>query len=121
MLLISIAGLLGLFILNLTFGMKYGFGFRHYWFPETEHFLGGFFMAMFLSNFTNSAVLIFIGLGVITFLWELMEYLIAYFKKSTDYMKKTFKIKNVNSGWKDTIFDIFLNFSGAAIFVYFIL
>jgi len=119
MFLISIAGLSGLFILDLTFGMKYGFGFRHYWFPELEHFLGGFFMAMFLSNFTNSTVLIFIGLAAITFLWELAEYLIARFRKSADYYEKIFKIKYVNSGWQDTILDIFLNFFGAAIFVYF--
>ena len=119
MFLISILGLSGLFILNLIFGMKYGFGFRHYWFPETEHFLGGFFMTMFLSNFTNSAALIFTGLAAITFLLELVEYLISRFSKSADYYEKIFKIKYVNSGWKDTILDIFLNFFGAAIFVYF--
>lgn len=110
MLLISIIGLFSLFILNLTFGMKYGFGFGHYWFFELEHFLGGFFMAMFLSNFANSIVSIFIGLAVITFLWELAEYLIARSRKS-----------NVNPGWKDTMLDVILNFVGAIIFMYFAL
>jgi len=120
-LLLSIVGLLSLFILNLVFGIKYGFGFRHYWFFEILHFLGGFFVAMFLVNFTNSVASIFIGLAVITFLWELVEYLIACFRKSADYMKKTFKVKNINPGWKDTILDIILNFTGAAVFVYYVL
>lgn len=120
MLLISITGLLGLFILNLTFGMKYGFGFRHYWFPETLHFLGGFFMAMFLANFLNSAILIFAGLAAVAFLWELAEYLIPRFKKAARYYEKTFNIKYVSNGWGDTILDIILNFTGAAIFIYFV-
>jgi len=117
MLIISIITLIGLFLLNVLFGMKYGFGYRHYWFFELEHFVGGFFVAMFLSNFTNSVILIFSGLAVVTFLWELLEYLISRFWKSANYMRKTFKIKDVNPGWKDTVLDIFLNFLGATIFI----
>src|SRR3990167_1862362 len=49
MLIFSLFGLTGLFIINILFGMYYGFGTRHYWFFELEHFLGGFFVAMFLS------------------------------------------------------------------------
>ncbi len=119
MLIFSIFGLAGLFTINILFGIYYGFGARHYWFFEVEHFLSGFFVAMFLSNFTNSAVLIFIGLAVVTFLWELAEYLIARFRKSEKYMKKTFHIKSVDPEWKDTVLDIFLNFLGAAIFIVF--
>ena len=121
MLLLSVIGLLGLFILNLMFGMKYGFGFRHYWFPETLHFLGGFFMAMFLANFTNSKILIFVGLAAVTFLWELVEYLIPRFKKLPRYYEKTFNVKYVSNGLGDTVLDIILNFAGAAIFMYFAL
>ncbi len=117
MLIFSIFGLVGLFIINILFGVYYGFGIRHYWFFELEHFLGGFFVAIFLSNFTNSTVLIFIGLAAITFLWEFTEYLIARRRKSADYMKKTFKVKDVNPRWKDTMLDIFLNFLGAAIYI----
>ena len=79
--------------------------------------MGGFFVAMFLSNFTSSVVFIFVSLAVITFLWELLEYLIARFRKSGNYMKKTFKVTNINPRWKDTTLDIFLNFLGAIIFI----
>src|SRR3989344_2032039 len=117
MLIFSIFGLAGLFIINIFFGMYYGFGPRHYWFFEAEHFLGGFFVAMFLSNFTDSVVSIFLGLVIVTFLWELSEYLISQFQKSANYMKKTFHLKSVATSWKDTILDIILNFFGAAVFI----
>ena len=119
MFIFSIFGLIYIFIINILFGMYYGFGTRHYWFLETEHFLGGFFVAMFLYNFTGSIVLILIGLAIITFLWELSEYLIARFRKSANYIKREFHIKNVNPRWKDTVLDIVLNFLGAAIFIVF--
>jgi len=117
MFIFSIIVLVVLFLINILFGMKFGFGYRHYWFFELEHFLGGFFVAMFLSNFTSSVVFIFVSLAVITFLWELLEYLIARFRKSGNYMKKTFKVTNINPRWKDTTLDIFLNFLGAIIFI----
>ena len=119
MLIFSIFGLAGLFVINILFGMYYGFGARHYCFFEAEHFLGGFFVAMFLSNFTSSVVFIFSGLAVITFLWEFLEYLIARFRKSANYFKRSFHIKKVNPIWQDTTLDIFLNFLGAAIFIVF--
>lgn len=108
MLTTSVLGLSGIFTLNILFGMYYGFGFRHYWFFELEHFFGGFFVAMFLMNFTDSVILIFAWLAIITFLWELTEYLIFKFRKSA----------KLNPGWKDTILDIILNFSGAAVFIF---
>lgn len=117
MFIFSIIALAGLFFINIIFGMHYGFGTRHYWFFETEHFLGGFFVAMFLSNFTSSVVFVFVSLAVITFLWELLEYLISQFQKSVNYMKKTFHLKSVATSWKDTILDIILDFSGAAVFI----
>ena len=117
MFIISIIALIVLFVVNILFGIKYGFGFRHYWFFEFEHSWGGFFIAMFLANFTDSLILIFVGLGIASFIWELMEYLIARFKKSKNYMKKTFHIKNVQPEWKDTTLDIILNFSGAIVFI----
>lgn len=117
MFIFSIFGLAGLFIINIFFGMYHGFGTKHYWFFEAEHFLGGFFVAMFLSNFTGSIISIFIGLAIVTFLWELAEYLISQFQKSANYMKKTFHLKSVATSRKDTILDIILNFSGAAVFI----
>lgn len=121
MLLISVISLSGLFILNLTFGIKYGFGFRHYWFFETLHFLGGFFLAMFLANFTDLKILIFAGIAITSFLWEITEYLIWKIPKLSSGFKKTFDLKkniNIKPKWQDTVLDIILNFSGAAIFAY---
>ena len=117
MLIFSVIALVFLFLVNILFGVKLKFGYKHYWFFEFEHFLGGFFVAMFLSNFTDLVALIFIGLAVITFLWELVEYLIARFRKSSNYIKRSFHIKNVSPAWKDTTLDIILNFLGAAVFI----
>ena len=124
MLIISAISLFGLFTLNLVFGMKYGFGFQHYWFFETLHFLGGFFVAMFLSNFTDSKILIFIGIAVVSFLWETAEYLLGKNQKLSAGFKKTFNLrKNINlrPKWQDTVLDIILNFAGAITFIYFAL
>lgn len=114
----SAAILLGIFILNMTVGMYYGFGVRHYWFFQTLHFLGGFFVAMFLSGFFQSAGLILAGLGIVTILWESTELLIPKIPAMSRYMKSKFQLKNVNPEWKDTVFDVILNFSGAILFIY---
>ena len=73
----SLLILIFIFVLNIAVGIYYGFGERHYWFYETLHFLGGFFVAMFFSNFTHSWQMIFLGLAGVSFLWELMEYLLV--------------------------------------------
>lgn len=122
MLLISILSLLSLFILNLVFGIKYGFGFRHYWFFEALHFLSGFFLAILFASFTDSKILIFSGIAIASFLWETAEYLIGRIPKLSAGFKRTFDLKkniNLKPKWQDTILDIILNFTGAAIFVYF--
>lgn len=124
MLLISTIGLLGLFVLNLMFGIKYGFGLRHYWFFEVLHFLGGFFLAMFLANFTDLKILIFAGIAIVSFLWETAEYLLGKIPKLSAGFKKTFDLKkniNLQPKWQDTILDVILNFTGATVFVYFAL
>jgi len=118
MLITSIITLFAIFILNLVVGLYYGFGTRHYWFFQTLHFLGGFFITMFFSNFSESTTLILISLGIVTVLWESMEFLIAYMPKASNYMKNKFRLKNVSFEWKDTIFDIILNFSGAIFFFF---
>ena len=115
----SAAVLLGIFVINLTVGMYYGFGVRHYWFFQTLHFLGGFFVAMLLSSFFQSAGLILIGLGIVTVLWELAEVLLASIPTLSRYMKKQFRLKNVDYKWADGLFDIALNFTGALVFLYF--
>ena len=124
MLIGSIIALTGLFIINVVFGMHYGFGFKHYWFFETLHFLGGFFLAMFLANFTYSKILIFIGIAIVSFLWEFAEYLLGKIPKLSSGFKKPFDLKkniNLQPKWPDTFLDVILNFAGAAVFVYFLM
>lgn len=115
MLILSLLILIFLFVFNII-SMYYGFGFRHYWFDETLHFLGGFFVAMFLSNFTNSWQMILLGLAGISFLWELTEYLLVKIKLLTKLFRKEFHTKpEYKLG--DTVLDLFLNFVGAATFL----
>ena len=118
LIIVSILASFSLFVLNLVLGMYYGFGPRHYWFPETLHFLGGFFVAMFFSNFSISRGQILIGLGAVTLVWELFEFLIAKIPSWNNYIKKKFRLKRVDFKFVDTTFDVFLNFAGALIFIY---
>lgn len=74
-----------------------------YWFSEISHFWGGFFMAIWLSVFFKSPRIIFWGLVMVTLSWEIMEYFIAGNYWIAD--------------WRDTIFDVFLNFSGLMVFM----
>ena len=99
--------------------MYYRFGYRHYWFFESLHFLGGFFVASFFSNFFNSSVWILIGLSIVVFLWESAEVLVAKIPVSARYLRKTFKQKDAMPKLWDTVLDITLDFIGALIFIYF--
>ncbi len=79
---------------------------------------------MFLANFTYSKILIFIGIASASFLWEFAEYLIGKIPKLSAGFKKTFDLKknvNLQPKWQDTVLDVILNFTGAAIFVYFLM
>ena len=117
----SIIILAGIFILSLVVGSYYKFGVRHSWFFETMHFLGGFFVAMFFSNFTSSTYLILAYLCIVIFLWELMEILNARIPLLTKFIKKTIKLKleDITPKWRDTVLDIILDFAGALLFIYF--
>lgn len=117
-LIISLVILFLIFILNLIVGMYYGFGVRHHWFFQIEHVLGGFFVAMFLSSFTDSRVVILIGLAVVTFIWELLEYAVAYIPSWSEYIKTTLRLRNVEYSWADGIFDLVCNYAGAILFLY---
>lgn len=112
---LSLLTLISIFVINLVFGMYYGFGKRHYWFYEMLHFLGGFFVTMFLYNFTDSWQMIFLVLAVISFIWELIEYLLVKIQFLSKFVSKKFHAKpEFKLG--DTVLDLFLNFTGALIF-----
>ena len=115
-LILSISGLIGIFILNIVVGLFLGFGKRHYWFFELEHFLGGFFVAMFFANFTDSTRLILLGVAVVSAVWESAEYLVAKIPRVSEYLKMASHQRSVMPEWKDTVLDIILNFAGAFVF-----
>ncbi len=75
-------------------------------------------MAMFFSSFLQSAGLVLVGLGIVTVLWETMEFLIASVPSFSRYIKKRFRLKSVDYKWLDTLFDLALNFTGAIVFLY---
>lgn len=116
MIILSIVVIAGLFILNLIFGMYFGFGIRHYWFFEALHFLAGFFIAMFLLEFTKSYQTIFLILVIVSFIWELSEYLLFKLSTLSKLFKKTFNFKPEYK-LDDTILDLTLNFAGATTFI----
>lgn len=110
--------LLGIFILNLIVGMYYGFGVRHCWFSQILHFCGGFFVAMFFASIFSQVSWILISLGIVSILWESMEFLLAWIPTLSRYVKRRFRLKSVDYEWADALFDIVLNFSGAILFIY---
>ena len=117
---ISVIALSSLFILNITVGLYYSFGIRHYWFFELEHVLGGFFVAMFLKSFTDSNKLILIGLMAITLIWELAEIIIPKAPALAAHMKNKLRLtqKEIAYSWADGAFDLVCNYIGAIIFIY---
>ena len=75
---------------------------------------------MFLSNFTDSKIFIFLGIATVSFLWEIAEYLIGKVPELSINFKKAFSLKknmNLQPKLQDTILDIILNFAGAVGFI----
>lgn len=118
MLIISLVALFLIFILNLIVGVYYGFGYRHYWFFQFEHLLGGFFVASFFKSFTDSWASILIGLGIVSLVWESVEYIVAMDPSLANYIKKQLRLKNLKYSWADSIFDLVCNYSGAVLLLY---
>lgn len=77
-------------------------------------------MAMFFSNFLETAAGVLIGLGTVTFLWESGEFLIAKIPTVAKYTKRKFHTRDITPKGLDTVFDVLLNFAGATMFLYFI-
>lgn len=117
-LIISVVALSSIFILNIFFGMYYGFGFRHYWFFQVEHVLGGFFVALFFKSFIDSWTWVLIGLGIVSFIWESAEYIMARVPVLANYIKKQLRLKNLKYSWADGIFDLVCNYAGAILLLY---
>ncbi len=120
MLIASLIILPVIFLLDLTVGMYYGFGFRHYWFFQVEHVLGGFFVAMFFAGLTDSRTAVLIGLAVVTLIWESLEYAAAHIPSWSKYIKIKLRLEKVEFSWADSAFDIVCNYAGAFLLLYFL-
>ncbi len=114
MILTALIGLVALFVLDVGVGIRRGFGFRHYWFFEVLHFLGGFFVAMLMASFLSFWQTM-AGLALITVLWEGLELLLAE-PKLGRRLREILRLPLKEYSWWDTSFDIVLNYLGAFLF-----
>lgn len=80
--------------------------------------MGGFFVAMFFASFTDSWPVILVGLAVVTFIWESLEYAIAHVTSWSEYIKIKLRLKKVEFSWADVVFDLVCNYIGALLFLY---
>src|SRR3989338_3757965 len=115
--LISILFLIFLYILVISLS-KYGNKF--YWFFETAHFLGGFFVAIFFSNFFDSSLFIIFGVLMVGLLWEIWEFMVNKNADLRQFLMRRFNYYVDKVTWPDTILDLFLGFLGAIVYLYII-
>ena len=112
---IPILALAFLYILVISlskYGNKYG------WFYEIAHFLGGFFVAMFLSKFLfeNRSIIIFVIL--IGILWEVGELVVNKNRKIQQFLINKFNYYIDRETTSGIMLDIFLDFLGVTAFIY---
>lgn len=119
MLIFSIFALLALYITNTYIGSHFKEK-KVYWFFELSHFLGGFLIALFLSNFSDDALNILYGVFLVGLFWEVYELTIDRSKKIRTFLSK-FGIRQSLMTLPDTLLDLFLDMLGAFIFIKFFL
>ncbi|MBI2068772.1 MAG: hypothetical protein HYT67_01565 [Candidatus Yanofskybacteria bacterium] len=118
--------LVAIFVFNI-FGLYFGWYLDYFWFDMTLHFLGGFFMAIFLSIYLKDHLLdnsklknTLIILGVVSFVgvtWEFAEYIANQTLIEPFY--KYFGVKSYFMGdLADTVNDLTLDMLGAASFAW---
>lgn len=114
---IAVVGALLLFFVNAYIGMYLGFGVKHYWFTESLHLLGGFFVAMFFYGFSDSTNRIFFLVLLTAILWELTEYLVDTVPLLSNYIKDFLRLKSTAITPGDTLLDLVLGIVGATLFL----
>lgn len=126
---LAILALILIFLFDLVFGLGFKF-YRYQYFDMSLHFLGGFFVAMFFTNFLNSnyadkslskaKISIFSLIIVSTTLfvgvfWEFLEYLVTVYYR--DYLLQKYSVICCIGNLDDTIGDLVFDITGALIFV----
>lgn len=109
-----------IFLVNAV-GMYFGFYMKFWWFDMSLHFLGGFFMAMFMAHYLMDVKMpsklkgfLIIGSTVtlIGVLWEFAEYLAS--QTLIEPLYRTFGIKTYFIGdLEDTMSDLLMDMIGA--------
>lgn len=112
---LSILVLAFLYILAI-FSSRYGD--KSYWFFELEHFLGGFFVAMFLSNFLFNSRSIIVFVVLIGILWEMGELIVNKNRKLKQFLINKLNYYIDRETIADIMLDLCLDFLGAATFLY---
>jgi len=106
---VSIAGLIILFLVNL-WGARRGYyrkGEENFWFDKIMHFCGGFFVAVFWFGLTQNSIYIILLTLIIGIIWEIAEYIYGVYK-----FKKTGTGKYMTET-RDTLEDLFFDLLGA--------
>lgn len=88
--------------------MKYD---NSYWFFELFHFLGGFFLAMFFSNFLDLGVWVLYAVIAAGIFWEILEFIVFLSSRLKTLLRQN------QLTLRDTFLDLFLDAFGGAIFV----
>lgn len=108
-----------MFFVNLYGIYNDSYTVRYYWFSELEHFLGGFFIAFWLTSISRSRRFIWLGLIIAIFGWELTECLLANVPSLYRIVRQDLKMSRVPLEFWDTVLDIILDVFGCWIFLKF--
>lgn len=103
-----------LYLINVYLGR---FKLRFYWFFELSHFIGGFLVAMLLSNFFSEVWLVILGTMTVGLLYEIWEIIIVKNSKISNFLERKFKYYVMGVTPADTLLDISLDFAGVILFV----
>ena len=112
---ISVLALAFLYILAIYLS-KYGAKF--YWIFELEHFLAGFFIAMFLSNFLFNNINIIALVVSIGILWEIWELIVNKNRNIQRFLIDKFNYYIDRESTANSMRDLLLDFFGVVTFLY---
>lgn len=107
-----------LFILYFSVISLSKYGNKLYWFFESAHFIGGFFIAMFFSNFSfenGSTIVLVLLIGM---LWEAGELVVNKDRRIQQFLINKFNYYIDRETTPGIILDLFLDFLGAITFLY---
>src|SRR3989338_2529130 len=115
MIILSISAIILIYFSALFVNNRFQYQ-KAYWFFEFCHFLGGFFTAFFLFNFSKNPAFIFAGVIAAGFMWEIWEFLIDKCQRIRNFLLK-FHVAQGPLTISDTLLDLFLDAIGGLVFI----